>query len=48
MPGKPRYGVMPEDYTFKVFKWAEEGFPASVRFNINDSWRGSIRPLSAT
>lgn len=45
VPGKPRYGVMPEDYTFKVFKWAEEGFPASVRFNINDSWRGVYPPF---
>jgi len=45
VPGKPRYGVMPDDYTFKVFKWAERDFPASVCFCINDSWRGVYPPF---
>lgn len=44
-PGKPRYGVIPEDYTYKSFKWAEEGFPTSVLFNINDSWRNVYPPF---
>lgn len=45
VPGKPRYGVVPEDYTFKSFKRAEEGFPGSVLFNINDSWREVYPPF---
>ncbi|MDD4515501.1 endo-1,4-beta-xylanase [Massilibacteroides sp.] len=44
-PGKPRYGVIPEDYTYKSFKWAEKGFPSSVMFNINDSWRTVYPPF---
>jgi len=44
-PGKPRYGVIPDDYTYKSFKWAEEGFPASVLLNINDSWRDVYPPF---
>jgi GH35 family endo-1,4-beta-xylanase len=44
-PGTPRYGVIPDDYTYKSFKWAEEGFPASVLFNINDSWRNVYPPF---
>lgn len=34
--GKLRYGVIPEDYTFKMFKLAEREFPPSVRLNIDD------------
>ncbi|MDP3849519.1 MAG: endo-1,4-beta-xylanase [Luteolibacter sp.] len=44
-PGEPRYGVIPDDYTFKSFKLAEKDFPASVRFNINDSWRAVYPPF---
>lgn len=29
-------GLMPDDYTFKSFAWADKYFPSSVRFNIND------------
>lgn len=29
-------GLMPDDYTFKTFKWADKYFPASVRLGIND------------
>lgn len=29
-------GMMPDDYTFKTFMWADKYFPASVRFGIND------------
>ncbi len=29
-------GLMPDDYTYKTFKWAEEYFPKSVQFSIND------------
>lgn len=29
-------GLMPDDYTFKSFKWAEKYFPASVKFNTNE------------
>ena len=45
VPEKPRYGVIPDDYTFKSFKLAEKGFPSSVRFNINDSWRTVYPPF---
>jgi len=45
VPGKPRYGVMPEDYTFKSFKRAEKIFPSSVNFCINDSWRSVYPPF---
>jgi GH35 family endo-1,4-beta-xylanase len=44
-PEKPRYGVIPDDYTFKSFKLAEREFPSSVRFNINDSWRPVYPPF---
>ncbi len=44
VPGNPRYGVMPDDYTFKSFKLAEKYFPSSVTFCINDSWR-PVYPL---
>jgi endo-1,4-beta-xylanase len=30
-------GEMPDDYTYKSFKWAMKYFPRSVKFNINDS-----------
>lgn len=29
-------GPMPDDYTFKTYKWADKYFPASVRLAIND------------
>lgn len=29
-------GLMPDDYTFKCFRWAREYFPSSVQLNIND------------
>lgn len=45
IPGKPRYGVIPDDYTFKSFKRAEKEFPSSVHFNINDSWRPVYSPF---
>ena len=31
-----RYGLMPNDYTFKAFQVADRVFPKSVLFNIND------------
>ncbi len=43
--GKPRYGLVPDDYTFKSFKLAEEIFPSSVKFCINDSWRSVYPPF---
>ncbi|MDO4575995.1 MAG: endo-1,4-beta-xylanase [Planctomycetia bacterium] len=45
IPGKPRYGVMPEDYTFRMFQEAAKDFPASVKLNINDSWRAVYPPF---
>lgn len=30
------YGLMPEDYAFKAYKVAQEAFPETVEFNIND------------
>ena len=44
-PGKPRYGVIPDDYTFKSFKLAEKIFPESVKMCINDSWRPVYPPF---
>jgi GH35 family endo-1,4-beta-xylanase len=44
-PDKPRHDVVPEDYTYKSFKVAEEEFPASVLLNINDSWRAVYPPF---
>ena len=29
-------GIMPDDYTYKSYKWAMKYFPESVIFNIND------------
>ena len=29
-------GMMPDDYTFKAFKWAEKYFPPTVKFNTNE------------
>ncbi|MDO4576239.1 MAG: endo-1,4-beta-xylanase [Planctomycetia bacterium] len=29
-------GIMPDDYTYKTFKWAEKYFPASVRLSSNE------------
>lgn len=29
-------GIMPDDYTYKTYKWAMKYFPESVNFNIND------------
>ena len=29
-------GLMPDDYTYKTFKWAEKYFPPSVALGIND------------
>ena len=29
-------GIMPDDYTFKSFKWAMKYFPQSVKFNTNE------------
>ncbi len=29
-------GIMPDDYTYKTYKWAMKYFPKSVNFNIND------------
>lgn len=34
-------GIMPDDYTFKTFKWAQDYFPESVRLSTNEcdmSW----------
>lgn len=31
-----RYGLMPDDYTYKAFVWANEFLPKSAQLNIND------------
>ena len=31
--------LVPDDYTFRCHKWAEEAFPPQVKFEMNDSWR---------
>ena len=38
MWGNPNF-IVPDDYTYRSFKWAEEAFPKDVKFVINDSWR---------
>ena len=37
---------VPEDYTYRCFKWAEEAFPKDVKFVINDSWREIYVPFA--
>ena len=37
--------LVPDDYTFRCHKWAEEAFPASVKFEMNDSWRPIYVPF---
>ena len=37
--------IVPEDYTYHCFKWAEEAFPREVKFVINDSWREIYVPF---
>ena len=39
---KSSYGIMPGDYPYKSFKWAEKYFPSNVKLNINDFRRNSI------
>ena len=36
---------VPEDYTFRCYKWAEEAFPREVRLVVNDSWRDIYVPF---
>lgn len=45
VPGEMRWGILPDDYTFKSYKLAEKVFPASVLLNINDSWRKVYPPF---
>ena len=40
--------LVPEDYTFRSHQWAEEAFPASVKFVVNDSWRDIYVPFVRT
>ena len=42
--GRPNM-LVPEDYTFRCYKWAEEAFPREVKFVINDSWRNIYVPF---
>ena len=42
--GRPWLSV-PDDYTFRCFKWAERSFPDGVKMAINDSWRGIYVPF---
>ena len=37
--------LVPEDYTYRCFKWAEESFPRDVMLVINDSWREIYVPF---
>lgn len=45
MWGNPKF-IVPEDYTYRCFKWAEEAFPKDVKFAINDSWREIYVPFA--
>ena len=42
--GRPNI-LVPDDYTFRCHKWAEAAFPASVKFEMNDSWRPIYPPF---
>ena len=42
--GRPDIPV-PEDYTFRCYRWAAEAFPRGVRLVINDSWRDIYVPF---
>ena len=44
-PGKSRYPMTPDDYTFKTYKIAEAEFPSNVRLAVNDSWRKVYPPF---
>ena len=44
-PGKSRYPLTPDDYTFSTWKIAEKEFPANVKLAINDSWRAVYPPF---
>ncbi len=45
MWGTPKF-IVPDDYTYRSFKWAEEAFPSEVKLAINDSWREIYVPFS--
>ena len=42
--GRPWLPV-PDDYTFRCYKWAESSFPDGVKMAINDSWRDIYVPF---
>ena len=42
--GNPKI-LVPKGYTFLCHKWAAEAFPASVKFEMNDSWRPIYVPF---
>ncbi len=44
IPGKNRYPVEPDDYTFSAYKRAELGLPTDVALCVNDSWRAVYPP----
>lgn len=44
-PGKKRYPLTPDDYTFKTWEIAQNGFPKDVLLSINDSWRAVYPPF---
>ena len=37
--------LVPDDYTFRSYKWAAGSFPRDVKFVINDSWRDIYVPF---
>ena len=45
--GRPQL-LVPEDYTFRCHAWAEDAFPADVKFEINDSYRPIYAPFIRT
>jgi GH35 family endo-1,4-beta-xylanase len=44
-PGKERHPNMPDDYTFRSWEIAQNGFPKEVKLCINDSWRAVYPPF---
>ena len=45
--GRPNL-LVPDDYTFRCYRWAEEVFPDKVKLVVNDSWRNIYVPFVKT
>ena len=45
--GRPNL-LVPEDYTFRCYQWAQSALPNSVKLAVNDSWRNIYVPFVRT